>query len=183
MTPSPVDRHPQTGSGNVYELPSSQYRLVAPLFEGVWIDKALIDSVIEGTERARVFADDPLRPEMVLMCCERGDYIVIGDTTQGPLRQFIKDMPLEAGVFSREHFAFFMPQVAWGDVLAEDFDGEIQIVSTRSFRYSEARIESVRRWQVRGIGDDARVQRVDSNMLAQVAQRALKTGKEFTVRG
>lgn len=48
-TPSPV---------TVFELPLSRYDLVAPLFEKMWIDRALIDSVIEGAEPARVFVDD-----------------------------------------------------------------------------------------------------------------------------
>ena len=182
MTPSRVDKYLE-GSGVVYELPRSQYHLVAPLFEDVWIDRALIDSVIEGTEPARVFADDAPQPETVLMCCERGDYVIMGDTAQGPVRQFIKDMPTEVEVFNRERFAFFMPQIAWGDVLAEDSGGEIQIFPTRSFRYSEASIEPVEGWQERGIRDDPRVQRIDSDMLERIDQGALKTGKAFTVRG
>ena len=59
MTPSRVDRCVPTSSGVIYELPRSQHHLVAPLFEDVWIDRALIDSVVEGTEPARVFAADP----------------------------------------------------------------------------------------------------------------------------
>ena len=80
----------------VYELPQSQYHLVAPLFEQVWIDRALIDSVIEGAEPARVFVDDQSRPRAVLMCCDRGDYIVTGDEPDGPIHQFIKEQPSEA---------------------------------------------------------------------------------------
>ncbi len=179
MTPSRVDRYSQTTSGVVYELPPSQHHLVAPLFEDVWIDKALIDSVVEGTQPARVFADDAHQPKTVLMCCGRGDYVIMGDSAQGPVRQFIKDMPSEAGVFNREHFAFFMPQIAWGDVLIEDFGGEIPIFPTRSFRYSEPSIER----QQRGIRDDARVQRIDSDMLAEIDHGALNVGKTFTVRG
>ena len=183
MMPSRVDRHLYTRPGVVYELPRSQYHLVAPLFEDVWIDRALKDSVIEGTEPARVFADDMAQPETVLMCCERGDYVVMGDATSGPVRQFIKDMPSEAEVFTREHFAFFLPQIAWGDALAGDFGGEIPIFPTRSFRYSEASIEPVERWRERGIPDEARVQRIDSDMLEQIDGGALKTGRAFTVRG
>lgn len=182
MTPSRVDRCVQTGSGVIYELPQSQHHLVAPLFEDVWIDKALIDSVVEGTQPARVFVDDPLQPETVLMCCQRGGYLIMGDSTQGPVRQFIKDMPSEAEVFNRERFAFFTPQIAWGDALTEDFGGEIPIFPTRSFRYSEPSIEPVERWQERGIRDDARVRRIDSDMLAKIDQGALKAGKAFTVR-
>ena len=182
MTPSRVDRCVQTGSGVIYELPQSQHHLIAPLFEDVWIDKALIDSVVEGTQPARVFVDDPLQPETVLMCCQRGGYLIMGDSTQRPVRQFIKDMPSEAEVFNRERFAFFMPQIAWGDVLTEDFGGEIPIFPTRSFRYSEPSIEPVERWRVRGIRDDARVRRIDSDMLAKIGQGALKAGKAFTVR-
>ena len=183
MTPSRIDRHSQTSSDVVYELPPSQYHLVAPLFEEVWIDKAIIDSVIEGTEPARVFADEMRHPETVLMCCERGDYVIIGDTGQGPVRQFIKDMPSEAEVFNRERFAFFMPRIEWGDVLNEDFGGEIPIFATRSFRYSKGAIEPVERWQEGGIRDDARVQRIDRDMLDQIDRCVLKTGKGFTVRG
>ena len=58
----------------------SKHHLVAPLFEDVWIDKALIDSVFEGTHPARVFVDDSLQPATALMCCERGDYFFVGDT-------------------------------------------------------------------------------------------------------
>ena len=183
MTPSRIDGHFQTSSGVVYELPRSLHHLVAPLFEDVWIDRALIDSVIEGTEPARVFADDTRLPETVLMCCDRGDYVIMGDATQGPVRQFIKDMPSEAEVFNRERFAFFMPQIEWGDVLAEDFGGEIPIFPTGSFRYSEASIEPVKRWQERGVRDDAKVQRIDSDMLEQIDRGELKTGEAFTVRG
>lgn len=170
-------------SAVVYELPPSRYDLVVPLFEDVWIDRALIDSVIEGTEPARVFADDPSRPQTVLMCCERGDYVVMGDAGQGPVRRFIKDMPTEAEVFNREVFAFFMPQTLWGDTLTEDFGGEIPVFPTRSFRYSEARIKPVERWQERGIRDDARVQPIDSYLLEQLDEGALQTGKAFTIRG
>ena len=182
LTPGRVDQCLET-SGVVYELPRSQHHLVAPLFDDVWIDKALIDSVIEGTEPGRVFVDDPLQPETVLMCCERGDYLIMGDTAQGPVRQFIKDMPSEAEVFNRERFAFFMPQIPWGDVLIEDFGGEVPIFPTRSFRYSEPSVEPVERWQERGIRDDARVQRIDADMLERIDQGTLNTGKAFTVRG
>lgn len=167
----------------VYELPRSQYHLVAPLFEDVWIDRALIDSVMEGTEPARVFADDTVQPKTVLVCSERGDYVIKGDVSNGPVRQFIKDLPSEAGVFNREHYAFFMPQIAWGDALAEDFGDAISVFATRSFRYSEANIKPVEWWQKRGIRNDARVQRIDSDMIEQVDRGALKTGKGFTVRG
>ena len=129
----------------------------APLFEGVWIDRALIDSVIEGTEEARVFADDVAKPATVPICCERGDYIISGDPGQGLVCLFIKEMPSEAEVFNRERFAFFMPQIEWGDVLAEDFGGEIPIFPARSFRYSRTSIMPVKGWQERGILDDVRV--------------------------
>ena len=153
-TLSQVYRCMQT-SRVVYELPRSQQHLVAPFFEDVWIDKALIDSVIEGTEPARVFVDDALQPETALMCCQRGDHVIMGDTPQGPVRQFIKDMPSEVEVFNREHFAFFMPQIAWGDVLIGDFGDDIRIFPTRSFRYGESTIAPVERWQERGIRVDA----------------------------
>ena len=172
-----------SSSDVVCELPPSQYRLVSPLFEDVWIDKALIDSVIEGAEPARVFVDDTLQPDTVLMCCEGGEYVIMGNPHQGPVRQFIKDMPGEAEVFNRERFAFFMPQIAWGDVLNEDFGGEIPIFPTRSFRYAGPSIEPVERWQERGIRGDARVRRIDSDLLQQIDQGALKTGKAFKVRG
>ncbi len=183
MTSGPVDRYLQTSPGVVYELPRSQHHLVEPLFEDVWINRALIDSVIEGTRPARVFVDDALHPETVLMCCEYGDYVIMGDTGQGPVRQFIKDMPSEPEVFNRERFAFFMPQIAWGDVLDEDFGGKIPIFPTRSFRYSKPSIEPVVQWQERGIRDDAGVWRIDSEMLERIGEGALKTGKAFTVRG
>ncbi len=183
MKSSRVDRYLRTDSGVIYELPRPQHHLVAPLFDDVWIDKALIDSVVEGTQPARVFADDALQPKTVLICCERGDYLIMGDSTQGPVRQFIKDMPSEAEVFNRDRFAFFMPQIAWGDVLSEDFGGEIPIFPTRSFRYSEASIQPVERWQKRGIRDDARVRRIDSDMLEQIDRGVLKAGKAFMVRG
>ena len=51
--------------------------------EGVWIDKALIDSVLEGTKPAWVFTYDTLKSETVLMYCEHGDYIIMGNTIQG----------------------------------------------------------------------------------------------------
>ena len=181
-TPSRVDQCLES-LGVVYELPRSQHHLVAPLFEDVWIDKALIDSVIEGTEPARVFVDDTLQPETVLMCCERGDYVIMGDTAQGPVRQFIKDLPSEVQVFNRERFAFFMPQIAWRDVLIEDFGGEIPIFPTRSFRYNKPSIEPVERWQAGGIRDDARVQRIDTDMLERIDRGPLHTGKAFTIRG
>jgi hypothetical protein len=160
-------------------LTPSQYQLVAPLFEGVWIDRALIDSGIEGNESARIFADDTVRPATVLMCCDRGDYVIMGDTGQGPVRQFIKDMPSEAEVFNRERFAFFMPQITWGDILAEDFGGEIPIFPTRSFRYSGASILPVKRWQERGVRDDARVQPIDSDLLSLLDRGALSIGERF----
>ena len=129
----------------VYELPSSEIRVVASLFEKVWIDRALIDSIIEGTHLARVFVDDPQQPATVLMCSVRGDYIIMGDEGAGPVRQFIKDMPSEAGLFNRENYAFFMPQIAWEDSLNEDFESAFEIFPTRSFRYNKPTIAPVER--------------------------------------
>ncbi len=167
----------------VFELPPSRYQVVAPLFNDVWIDRALIDSVIEGTEAARVFTDDGQQPETVLMCCERGDYIIMGSSIQGPVRRFIKDMPIEVDVFNRERFAFFMPQIAWGEALNEDFGGEIPVYETRSFRYTVSGVEPLQRWLKGALRDDVRVLRIDADMLAQIGQGLLKTGKAFTVRG
>ena len=134
---------------------------------------------MKGTEPARVFVDDTLQPETVLMCCERGNYVIMGDTAQGPVRQFIRDMPSEVEVFNREHFAFFMPRIVWGDVLIEDFGGQIPIFPTRSFRYNKPSIEPVERWQEPGIRDDARVRRIDSDMLERLDRGALKTGSDL----
>ena len=167
----------------VYELPPPLYHLVAPLFEQVWIDRALIDSVIEGAEPARVFVDHRSHPQTVLMCCDRGDYIVMGDEPAGPFRQFIRDLPAEAEVFDRSHFAFFMPGVDWGDALVQDFDGSIPVFETRSFRYSQPGIEPVARWQERGIGVGGQVRPTDSALVADIDRGALSTGKAFKVRG
>lgn len=76
-----------------------------------------------------------------------------------------------------------MPQIEWGDVLPEDFGGEIPIFPTRSFRYSRTSIMPVKGWHELGIRDDARVQPIDPDMLVQIDRGALKTGKAFTVRG
>ena len=139
-----------TSPDRLYELPPSNYQVVAPLFAGVWIDRALIDAVLEGAEPARVFADDPALPQTALLCCEaQGDYVVAGGTPRGPggpVRRFIKDLPPEAGVFDRPRYAFFLPQPAWGDALREDFDGRIPVYPTRSFRYGGARVDPVARW-------------------------------------
>ena len=113
------------------------------------------------------------------MCCDRGDYMIMGDTGQVPVRQFIKDMPSEAEVFNRERFAFFMPQIAWGDVLAEDFGGEIPIFPTRSFRFSGTSILPVKVWQERGIRKDATVQPVDLDMIERLDRGALGIGDRF----
>lgn len=168
-----------SNQNKVYELPASEFRVVAPLFKDVWIDRALIDSIIEGTHLARVFVDDPQQPATVLMCSVRGDYIIMGNEGPGPVRQFIKDMPSEAGLFNRDNFAFFMPQIAWRDVLHEDFEGAITIFPTRSFRYSKLTIAPVEQWQQEGTGSDVRVQRIDDDMLDQIYRGNLKTGKQF----
>jgi RimJ/RimL family protein N-acetyltransferase len=171
----------------VYELPPSRRHVVAPLFEGVWIDRALIDSVLEGTEPARIFADDPARPETALLCCEaQGDYVLAGSAGRppgGPLRQFVRDLPREAGVFDRPHFAFFMPQPAWGDALREDFAGRIPVFPTRSFRYAGARIDPVPRWQERLALPGVAVWRIDADLLRGLDAGELRMGKAFTVRG
>lgn len=56
--------------------------------------------MLEGTNPARVFTDDTLEHETVLMYCEHVDYIIMGNTIQGPVRQFIKDMPSEVEIFN-----------------------------------------------------------------------------------
>lgn len=167
----------------VYEIPPSRYEIVTPLFEKVWIDRALIDSVIEGSEPARVFVDDQSQPRTVLMCCDRGDYIVIGDEPTGPIRQFIKDQPIEAEIFNRPRFAFFMPKVEWEEALIEDFDGAVPVFKTRSFRYGRSSIEPTSDWQERGMGTGGQVRRIDSVLLAELDRGSLNTGKAFTVRG
>lgn len=168
----------------LYELPPSRYRVVAPLFAGVWIDRALIDAVLEGAEPARVFADDPAQPQAALLCCEaQGDYVVAGGVPGGPVRRFIRDLPREAGVFDRPRFAFFLPQPAWGDALREDFAGRIPVFPTRSFRYGGASVAPVARWRERLALPDAAVRPIDAALLRELDGGALRTGTAFTVRG
>jgi hypothetical protein len=178
---------PPQSPDRLYELPPSHYRFVAPLFAGVWIDRALIEAVLEGIEPARVFADDPARARAALLCCEaQGDYLVGGGTPRGPggpVRRFIRDLPKEAGVFDRPRYAFFLPQPAWGDALREDFAGRIPVYPTRSFRYGGARIDPVARWRERLALPDATVRPIDAALLRELDAGALRTGTAFTVRG
>lgn len=153
----------------------------ALLFEGVWIDRALIDSVIE---EAPVLADDVAKPATVLICCERGDYIISGDPGQGPVRLFIKEMPSEAEVFNlgsashsssrRSNGATSCPKTLAARFRSSQL-GRSGIVGRTSCRSKDG--------MMFGIRDDARVQPVDPDMLVQIDRGALKTGKAFTVRG
>jgi hypothetical protein len=167
----------------IYELPASRHRLLAPLFADVWIDRALIDAVLEGTQPARVFVDDADRPAAALACCPGGDYVLAGNPAPGPLRRFVRDLPREAGVFDSPAYAFFMPHVAWGDALVEDFGAAVPVFATRSFRYAAPAIDPVDRWQARGTGPGATVRRVDANLLDDLDRGFLATGTAFTVHG
>jgi RimJ/RimL family protein N-acetyltransferase len=163
----------------IYELSLSHISVVTPLFKDVWIDKALIDSVIEGSHLARVFVDDVYQPKAVLMCCERGDYFVIGAPRPGPIRQFIKDMPSEADVFNRERFAYFMPEIAWEAALIEDYGGHVPIFPTRSFRYSHATMKPLDEWR-EALRQDAFVRRIDATLLEKIDRGIVRTVTEFS---
>jgi hypothetical protein len=165
----------------VYELAAGRYRPLTPLFDGVWIDRALIDAVLEGGEPARVFADDTDHPTAALICCPGGDYVIAGDPAPGPVRRFIGDLPREAGVFDSAAYAFFMPHAKWGEAVAADLG--VEVFPTRSFRYAATTIDPVDRWQARGTGQGAAVRRIDANLVADLDSGALATGTAFTVHG
>ena len=168
----------------VYELAPGGQGVVAPLVDGVWIDRALIDSVLEGSEPARVFADDPGRPRAALLCCEAlGDYVVAGSVEDGPVRRFIRDLPREAGVFDRPRFAFFLPRPVWGDALRDDFGGRVPVFPTRSFRYARGDVDPVARWRARLALPEAAVRRIDGALLGEVGAGTLRIAAGYTVRG
>jgi GNAT superfamily N-acetyltransferase len=153
--------------------------MVTTNFKGVWIDRALIESVIEGLRPARVFVDNVEHLTAVLMCgIELGEYFIIGDSNQGPVRQFIKDMPSEAEVFNRERFAYFMPDASWESALLKDRNGAITIFPTRSFRYRKQAIRPLDEWRTE-LNRHAEVRQIDADLLKDVQNCTLNVGNEF----
>ncbi|NDJ35196.1 MAG: GNAT family N-acetyltransferase [Chloroflexi bacterium] len=164
----------------IYELSPSRFNLVAALFSKVWADKALIDSVLEGTRSARVFVDYDEAPTAALMCEESGNYYIVGDPRPGRLRQFIADAPAEAGVFNRPDFAFFTNQSDWRDALWEDRGGDIAFYATRVFRYSRGKVATpLDEWKERALVT-ADVRRIDRSLLADIESGAVRLPEQFS---
>lgn len=161
----------------LYELAPAYYSLVAPLVAEMWSDKALVDSVIEGSRPGRVFMDNVERPTAAFICAE-GDYYLVGDASPGPLRQFIQDRPTEAEVFE-QIFAYFTPEPAWKSALIEDSGGAIPFYDVRVFRYAKATIEPPEFWRARA-RPDAVVRQVDEALLVDVEEGRIRTNHEFT---
>lgn len=118
----------------VYLLPRSDVHRIAPLFDGIGSDVAFICSIIEGTRPARIFVDDPVKPQAVLVCAPNGHYMIGGNPQTPALRQFIADTPRESGVFSRDAFAYFVANLAWETALREDTPALRPFLPTRTFR-------------------------------------------------
>ena len=120
----------------IYELSPSRFNLVAPLFTKVWADKALTDSVLEGTRPARVFVDYLESPISALIAASSGDYYIMGDPRPGRLRQFLHDVPIEVDLFERDSITLHAPQMAWRTALESDSGGELTFRPVQTFRYS-----------------------------------------------
>lgn len=86
----------------IYELPETRYALVAPLLEHVWIDRALLDGVIEGRRKARVFVERLEQPRTAFVACQSGDYVLLG-APEGPIRKFPR---AELEEIARESFGY-----------------------------------------------------------------------------
>jgi hypothetical protein len=121
------------GSGNcaVYEIGPSLRGESAPLFSGAGFDRALIDSVFEGRQDGRLFADEPHRPRAALLC-RTYDWYIAGDHTAEGLRRFIADAPAEAGVF-QTLYGLVPVQREWAGAFVEDFGGRLEIIPRRAF--------------------------------------------------
>ncbi|HEX8684373.1 MAG TPA: GNAT family N-acetyltransferase [Ardenticatenaceae bacterium] len=162
----------------IYELAPTQFGVIAPLAEGVWTDRALIDSVAEGTRDARVFVDDAEQPRAAFLCVREGDYYLLGDPSPSPLRQFIKDTPGEAEVFN-QIFAYFLPQAGWQEALAEDSEGAIEFFKVRAFRFLKRTIAPLEVWQKEARAD-VTVQQINEHLLRGVDEGRIHTNHEFS---
>jgi RimJ/RimL family protein N-acetyltransferase len=161
----------------LYELAPAYYYLVAPLVAEMWSDKALVDSVIEGSRPGRVFVDNVERPTAAFICAEGGDYYLVGDASPSPLRQFIQDHPTEAEVFE-QIFAYFTPERAWKEALVEDSGGAIPFYEVRGFRYARETIEPPEYWRAKA-RPNATVRQIDEALLQDVEEGRIRTNNEF----
>lgn len=106
----------------IYEAPAQAYGRAEPLFESAWYDRAYIDAVFEGRQRARLFVDDPLAPRAELLC-RTYEYFVAGDAA-----------PAEAGVFA-ELYGYVPVGEAWERALLADYGSRLERIGRHAFTY------------------------------------------------
>jgi RimJ/RimL family protein N-acetyltransferase len=158
----------------VDQLSPSEYHRAAPLFASVWVDKAVIDSVLEGRCQGQVFVDDAGQPRAALLCYPGGDYFVIGDPSAAGLLRFLADAPAEVEVFSRPHFAYFLPDVRWQEPLQRA--GVRRFHPSRAFLFRAGEIAPPEAWPVTV---EAGIVPMDGDLLARVDSGAIQAGHEM----
>lgn len=129
----------------IYELSSSQFDTVEPLFKEAWFDRAYIDSVFEGKQPARIFVDDIQQPTAALMCRTNGFYVA-GDTRAWALLCFIKDAPSEAGVFDQLYFYFPLSE-AWEKAITGERTKGLETIGRKNFIFRKKRDQILNDWR------------------------------------
>jgi RimJ/RimL family protein N-acetyltransferase len=104
-----------------------------PLFEGTWFDEMFIMPALKGQQPGRVIVDHPDNPTAAILF-RTYDFYIGGSPDSAALRQFIKDAPIETGLFQNFHgFAPIDPD--WEPVLLEDFPGQFMALKRCNYRW------------------------------------------------
>ena len=129
----------------IYELPLSKFELARPILGSPPADFAYIDAGLTGMSPARVFVDDPEQPTAALMT--RSYEYFVGGALETPLADFIRDAPVEVGVWA-DFYGFVAVDPDWNDRLRA-LHPELETIGRRSFRFDPAHLDRVRGWRER----------------------------------
>lgn len=117
-------------TNTVFELPSSLFQRVQPLYADAPFDQPCYASVFEGKQAARIFVDDADAPTSALMC-RSYEYFHAGAVSPA-LRQFTQDAPAEAEVFA-SFYGYAPLTAAWKDALLAD--QPLEIIGRLNFQW------------------------------------------------
>jgi RimJ/RimL family protein N-acetyltransferase len=114
------------------------------LFAGATYDRVFVDAFYESRQPGRLFVDDGRRPTAAMLC-RTYEYFFAGEPVPA-IRQFVRDAPREAGLFSPfpdlatartgamlGFYGMVAISAAWNHALLADHAGQLEVIGRRTF--------------------------------------------------
>lgn len=151
----------------IYELPMGSFERARHVLGRPPADLAYIDSALTGLSPARLFVDDPERPNAALLV--RTYEYFVGGATGTALDRFIADTPPEVG-FWADFYGLVAVDPVW-TAHTHRLHPAMEWIGRRSFRFDPARIDAVRGWDA-AVPEDVAIVPLTAE-LARLADREM----------